>query len=48
MLLKGLVAFLVGFRESTFRVLIQRLADIIASPGAKSGNRPAGGTPAGA
>jgi hypothetical protein len=43
-----LVAFLVGFRESTFRVLIQRLADIIASPGAKSGNRPAGGTPAGA
>jgi IPT/TIG domain len=31
-----LVAFLVGFRESTFRVLIQRLADIIASPGSSS------------
>jgi len=41
------VAFLVGFRESTFRVLIQRLADIIASPGSSSGSASGSGGAAG-
>jgi hypothetical protein len=33
-----LVAFLVGFRESTFRVLIQRLADLVVGPGSSPGS----------
>jgi hypothetical protein len=39
-----LVAFLVGFRESTFRELIQRLADLVVGPGSSPGaGRGAGG-----
>lgn len=32
------LAFLVGFRESTFRTLIQKLADLVAAPGGSSGS----------
>jgi hypothetical protein len=36
-LLYYLVAFLVGYREETFRELIKRLVDIILSPGNGAG-----------
>jgi hypothetical protein len=40
-LLYYLVAFLVGYRESTFRDLIRRLTDVLLSPGGESGAVPA-------
>jgi hypothetical protein len=39
-LLYYLVAFLVGYREETFRELIKRLVDIILSPGTKATPHP--------
>jgi hypothetical protein len=39
-LLYYLVAFLVGYREETFRELIKRLVDVILSPGGGSGGAP--------
>jgi hypothetical protein len=40
-LLYYLVAFLVGYREETFRELIKRLVDVILSPGDGAGPAPA-------
>jgi len=40
-LLYYLVAFLVGYREETFRELIKRLVDLILTPGGGNGNAPA-------
>ena len=37
---RTLVAFLVGYREETFRELIKRLVDVILSPGATRGTVP--------
>jgi hypothetical protein len=39
-LLYYLVAFLVGYREETFRELIKRLVDVILSPGNEDGSVP--------
>jgi hypothetical protein len=39
-LLYYLVAFLVGYREQTFRELIKRLVDVILSPGTSPGTLP--------
>ncbi|HEV2961918.1 MAG TPA: IPT/TIG domain-containing protein [Candidatus Angelobacter sp.] len=40
-LLYYLIAFLVGYREETFRELIKRLVDVILSPGGGSATVPA-------
>jgi len=39
-LLYYLIAFLVGYREETFRELIKRLVDVILSPGSGGGRAP--------
>jgi len=39
-LLYYLVAFLVGYREETFRELIKRLVDVVLSPGTSPGTLP--------
>jgi hypothetical protein len=42
----GVVAFLVGYREETFRSLIKRATDLLLSPGAPKADSPAATPPA--